>query len=294
MSQQSNQQQEMEHLLDDWANWPCFHDRPEVRRKLGGGTYNEAWLLGRGAEQMVLRRRRALRGNMLNPPGRLDFAVEAHAARRASYMHLGPTIHHSDPAREYLLMDYLPQNPEATMGKKPLTDRFDNILQTLEQVPHQGLPRMDYRHWVLDIWKAASMRGPAVLTPVAHWRTFLIKAATHLNRDVKCFCHNDINPGNVLLHESQLQMVDWEYSAIGNRYMDIAAILFHFPVNNRQLLQKYPDQTSLLAARTLTSFSSYIWYRAMEPQQEQAARWQKELTKYVRQLHDLRQARAAG
>lgn len=56
-------------------------------------------------------------------------------------------------------------------------------------------------------------------------------------------CHNDLSPGNILLG-SQLYVVDWEYSCIGDPVFDLAGISINFNLENeqeRQLFDTYID-----------------------------------------------------
>jgi tRNA A-37 threonylcarbamoyl transferase component Bud32 len=36
-------------------------------------------------------------------------------------------------------------------------------------------------------------------------------------------CHNDLNPGNIFVHDNQVTLIDWGDAALGNPYYDIAA-----------------------------------------------------------------------
>jgi len=55
------------------------------------------------------------------------------------------------------------------------------------------------------------------------------------------FCHNDLNQGNILF-DKRVQLIDWEYSSLNDRYFDLANIIIEFNFNKdeeRIFLTKY-------------------------------------------------------
>lgn len=43
-------------------------------------------------------------------------------------------------------------------------------------------------------------------------------------------CHNDLNPKNVLFSEA-IQLIDWEYAALNDRYFDLASVSVEFELS---------------------------------------------------------------
>lgn len=56
------------------------------------------------------------------------------------------------------------------------------------------------------------------------------------------FCHNDLNPANILFEEGRIWIIDWEAAASGNRYVDLASIcnfFIHTEAQQRTFLDFY-------------------------------------------------------
>lgn len=95
----------------------------------------------------------------------------------------------------------------------------------------------------------------------------------HTHPDDFCFCHNDLHLSHILATEP-LRIVDWEYSAIGNRYFDLAACAMVNEFNKNQT-EIFIDQYSTIARIPLSKvtdgveallpvvdFTNELWHNA--------------------------------
>jgi thiamine kinase-like enzyme len=60
-------------------------------------------------------------------------------------------------------------------------------------------------------------------------------------------CHNDLNPGNIFVHNDQVTFIDWGDAALGNPYYDIAAffVLNVIEAENQKLFFEHYDKKLL-------------------------------------------------
>lgn len=59
---------------------------------------------------------------------------------------------------------------------------------------------------------------------------------------VPVFCHNDTVPGNMILTENGLVLLDWEYSGVGDRFFDLGMLATYHDlddVQEEQLIEAY-------------------------------------------------------
>merc|ERR1712168_309481 len=63
-----------------------------------------------------------------------------------------------------------------------------------------------------------------------------------------CFCHNDLQELNIMVHNDNLTFIDWEYSSYGHRDFDIANFMseamYNYQVTNKEgyklTVENYP------------------------------------------------------
>lgn len=89
-------------------------------------------------------------------------------------------------------------------------------------------------------------------------------AITRLEQGPIRLCHNDLIPGNVLIAGDKYQIIDWEYSAMGSPYFDVAATLAALPSEQHT---KYlgaafpagPDREQIAAAQRVYEAVANAW-----------------------------------
>ncbi|AJQ93700.1 putative choline kinase involved in LPS biosynthesis [Gynuella sunshinyii YC6258] len=90
--------------------------------------------------------------------------------------------------------------------------------------------------------------------------------------DDRCLIHQDLHPGNVLVADGRMVIIDWEYSGIGNAWLELANVQHHWNFSMSQLQQlpvcrQYPakmvDQ-HLQQAEICNQILARLWYLARE------------------------------
>jgi thiamine kinase-like enzyme len=88
-----------------------------------------------------------------------------------------------------------------------------------------------------------------------------------------CFCHNDLAFDHIVINEPPI-IYDWEYSAISNRYFDIASCIAVNALNQTEeasLYAYYAQHAGVMlsevvakvaAMKPLVDFTNALWYKA--------------------------------
>ena len=91
-----------------------------------------------------------------------------------------------------------------------------------------------------------------------------------LERDTPYFCHNDLTEGNLMLHGDRLVAIDWEYTAMGSRYFDLAIAAGSRPAQEqrdvyRAALTDHVDDTLVRAGQRVASLVTALWQTRFTP-----------------------------
>ena len=107
------------------------------------------------------------------------------------------------------------------------------------------------------------------------WRAVMINAdcdalLSALETDEEFLCHNDLTAGNLMQSADQLIAIDWEYSAMGSRYFDVAIAGEHLlPHEWDQMVQTVfagaADNYLLGAGKRIASLVTALWQTLFAP-----------------------------
>ena len=79
-------------------------------------------------------------------------------------------------------------------------------------------------------------------------------------------CHHDWHPGNIVVTNRGWVLLDWEFAALGDPVMDVAAACQGFELDAAQIEQiahrLVPDENRLRQALCLMEAVAMVWYRA--------------------------------
>lgn len=120
------------------------------------------------------------------------------------------------------------------------------------QMPLSSTQRSQLLSAVLTLWQQP-IEAPAQDYPalIRHYASLaerlacpmtaaLIDTAQHWNPQHFCLIHQDIHPGNLLLTDQGIQLIDWEYAVCGNPWIDAVALdrMLSLSPAEKQLLQE--------------------------------------------------------
>ncbi|TXR53001.1 phosphotransferase [Reinekea thalattae] len=91
-------------------------------------------------------------------------------------------------------------------------------------------------------------------------------------------CHFDLHPDNIIETEQSLNLLDWEYAALGDPLIDLAFISQGFSLDEpqwQQLIATFkPDEDELDLARCLAKITELLWHEQRFPEQSQLDNYQ--------------------
>jgi len=243
-----------------WAIDPRPPGEPRVLRRLPGGESNESWLVAWGDTRLVLR----LDGLDPATPG-LDRVEEVALQGAAAAAGLAPQPRFG--GADFLVSDYVGDHVSECAGDDPAEDgegpdpadaearaRLLRAIHALK-VPARRLAPAAY----LEACEARAGAVPTALPARAREHC----AALAIPGDAPVLCHNDLTAANCLRHRGRLLAIDWEYAALGNRWLDRARATGDSAAAVEAYLQRPPtraERTALAAARALLPYLDALWY----------------------------------
>jgi len=207
---------------------PGLGDIRFIRRLSGGGGWNETWLAARGEERLVVR---------LDTPAVAALGLDRHAEtavlRSIAGRWLGPKLVYSDAERGVLVTSLLEgrtctpamlRNPRRLRALGTLLRRLHRTVVTPTGAEPLDLARSVARY--------ASIVGGAWARSTARAAARAIQSASGPRRE-PALCHNDPVAQNVLCGPA-LRLIDWEFAAPGDPLFDLAVVVGHNSLNERE------------------------------------------------------------
>jgi thiamine kinase len=189
------------------------------------GTGNSHWLLNTPSGSLVWRQ-------FGQAPGS-DHSRETLLLQQLQIHAWVPRLIKSFPSG--LLLEQVPgQHPVTPLLNPPQRERLLQLVKELWQQPCD-LPALNYEDLLFDYWQRTGYASPLqpllekLCKAVASW-----PALTQLT-------HHDLHAGNLLLENGQWVLLDWEYAAPGNPWIDAAAL-------DRWLILSDTEKSQLAAA----------------------------------------------
>ncbi len=231
-----------------WALEPRPPGEPRALRRLPGGESNESWLVAWGDRRLVLR----LDGVDPAAPG-LDRAEEVALQDAAAAAGLAPKPRFGEA--DFLVSDYLGDDGEGPDPADAVARaRLLRAIHAL-RVPARRLLPAAY----LEACEARAGLVPSALPARARERC----TALVVPGDAPVLCHNDLTAANCLRHRGRLLAIDWEYAALGNRWLDLARAAGGSAAAVEAYLGRPPtgeEHGALAAAAALLPYLDALWY----------------------------------
>jgi thiamine kinase-like enzyme len=236
---------------------------------LEGGNTNRNYRARLGGQEYVIR----LPGRDTDLLG-IDRDAESEAAAVAARLGLAPEVAARLHDPSCLVTAFAPgRTPdEEDLADPALLDRLARALATLHDSGEQVEARFDPFQIVERYAQTIRDRGatvPADHARASAWAERIEEALSGAAGHEPVLCHNDLLAGNLLVDDERLQIVDWEYAGMGDRYFDLG----NLAVNNgldadaqERLLTAYlgesPGERRLAALglmRYMSDFREAMW-----------------------------------
>ena len=202
--------------------WASAHYRWSV---LAGGLTNRSFLIERGTDRFVLR---------LNAPYtdifNLDRDTELKVLRVAAAEGLAPEAIYSNSEDGVLLSRYLPGTTwsPAHFQDAGNLERIAQLLTRVHALPLSGT-LFSAKEAAQTYTNALGLQGP--------WLSIAKRCQDIIERNrsdaVPVCCHNDTVAENIIETPS-LRLLDWEYAADNDAYFDLAVIVSHHQLGERE------------------------------------------------------------
>lgn len=256
----------LEQTLAQWRHWDCdppLPGPPEVISVLGQGLSNYSVLVA-AHRQFVVR----LDG--IDPAAHsLSRQGEWRSLATACRAGLAPRPRYFNPELASLVCDYLPPDEQQPAAIPDIAD----LLRRIHQLPsrHQ---RLDLGERLTVYEKRLAHRDSGLGRQLSSFGLpvrELLAAASRADPG-RVLCHNDLLRANRLYSNGRLFALDWEYSAMGSPWYDLAVVAAGDgldPDETDSLLDAYAGDRAGAAGRQLVGcyacvyrYLEILWYLA--------------------------------
>jgi thiamine kinase-like enzyme len=271
----------LEQTLAQWRHWDCdpaLPAAPRIVSVLTPGLSNVSVLVEAGHRFVV-------RIDGIDPAAHsINRQGEWHSLAAACRAGLAPRPRYFNPELGSLVCDYLEPDDRQPLAIADIA----RLLHGIHQLPPRH-HRLDLAERLLGYEKHLAQRDPARATELAPYRT-AVRGVLASASEVACpavLCHHDLLRANRLYSGGRLLALDWEYSAMGNPWYDLAVVIAGdslAAVEADRLLQAYlgrPASTGeyrlVLQLGCVYRYLELVWYLVQDHPSLDAALLQEKL-----------------
>ena len=214
-----NIQLKLQHTLAQWRQWDCqpaLRAAPTVVSVLAPGLSNFSVLVESG-QQFVVRM-----DGVDTVVHKLNRQGEWHSLEAAHRAGLAPRPRYFNPELGSLVCDYLKPDEQQPLHIADVA----GLLRGIHKLPARH-HRLDLAERLLSYEKRLAHRDPpraALLAPY-QWAVSQSLASAESGQQGTVLCHHDLLRANRLYSGGKLFALDWEYSAMGNCWYDLAVVV---------------------------------------------------------------------
>lgn len=268
-----NIQLKLEHTLAQWRRWQCkpaLSQAPEVASVFGQGLSNFSVLVEDGAQSGG--RRFVVRIDGISPAANgINRQAEWRVMQSAHSAGLAPRPCYFNPELGSLVCDYLPPDEHQP------TDIIEiaSLLRRIHQLPPRH-HRLELAERILGYEKQLQHRGEPPAGELALYRDQLSTVLQRIStpEQPSVLCHNDLLRANRIFCDQKLRAIDWEYSAMGSPWFDLAVTATGDDLGSagrEELLEAYlqrpactNDRLQLQLHSCVYRYLEILWYQATD------------------------------
>ena len=247
--------------VDSWVQWPQeLTERPRLERQLGGAS-NSTFLVISGEKAFAIR----LNTQQLLPG--LNRAAERWALGQSGLGNIVPSLVYWTP--EFIVSAYQQGEQFDLARHSELLPKIARQLAQVHSLPVPEFPALDPFAHLSDYLENRQIVRTELLN--------LCEASVRKNRPtskVYRLCHNDLNPGNILVTTTGIVFLDWEYANVTSPAFDIAVFAATQGLTNQQLetfLDFYGGTANIASVKyyqRLYGLLEILWWRLKTGNQE--------------------------
>jgi thiamine kinase len=266
----------LEQTLAQWRHWHCepaLGEAPKIIDILTGGISNYSIRVASGQDFVVRIDGISPTQIGLNRQGEYRTLQDAHRAG------LAPCPRYFNPDLGSLVCDFLPPDDAPEQQSSSVAA----LLRSIHDLPARR-HRLDHSERALRYEKIIQRKGRQLNTELLASREQVRALLQQLNDDGSdelVLCHNDLLLANRLPSGGQLWAIDWEYSAMGSRWYDLAVTIAGDALNKEQatlLVENYlgrdgsaQEWQQLHSWGCVYRYLELLWYLASDPPDESLA-----------------------
>lgn len=153
---------------------------------------------------------------------------EAYALGIARKLGLDSTFVHEDPIEGWKISRFIPGCIEFDYEDEAQVDAAMELIRRLHRSSETSPWSLDFHVRILGMLEQASYPIPdgfsELCATIDEVDAFLAR-----ERGEKVFCHNDFYGPNILVKDGRLQLIDWEYAAMGEYGCDLGNFIAQTP-----------------------------------------------------------------
>lgn len=195
---------------------------------LGQGTCNHHWQIDTESQSYIWRQFGP------TPPG-ASRDNERHVLKQLQHFDWAPKLVLDRP-EGLLFHAEIPSETRISALKPEQRKKLINAILTLWQQPI-AVTAMDYRNLIHHYAQLADPYPENKLT-------YLLDSVSHWKIDDFCLIHQDIHADNLVITDQGILLIDWEYTTLGNPWIDAVALDRMLTLNTsekKQLESHLPD-----------------------------------------------------
>ena len=198
---------------------PVIPNSPITIKRLteGFSPWANSYLLQSGEERFVLRHIRHREGRFREVFASIFFAQNK----------IAPAVEYFDYSAGVVMMRYVPNDP-STLGH--LDDPQLKQIAKKFAVIHSGPPlkkRAEIENSTLITERRVTLNGYIKASPAFFLQQYALMQLDYLTALVRQthYCHNDVNPNNLLATTNDFYFIDWEAGGVNDPFLDLATVV---------------------------------------------------------------------
>ena len=250
---------DIEYILSRWEEWAAV--KPKLLKPLGGHS-NKSYLVQAGQEKFVIRI------NIADQTLGVDRQREIKVLNRIKGFDFSPTILAQN--EHYMVTKFIEVEQDQALPPEEMAKLF-KLIHGLSYTEGTVLNPFEKINDYLEKISEENQK----LQQVNHSIQNLIEDSVQsLEKNINCFCHNDLLPENIMQTKQGIKIIDWEYAQLGNPLFDLAVYMEHMEysdIESKRLLLAYDktiDPALLTKWRLVVVFINLLWWKIKKPRED--------------------------
>lgn len=200
----------------------------------------------------------------------INRAAEAQGEAIASALGLDSTFIHEDPSDGWKLSRFLDGCVELDYHDAENVKRALGLIRILHEADESVDSSFDLMHEAARIEGLLRERSVSMPKDFAEMKQAAIAASAIASKHAarRCLCHNDFYPPNILLHDGNMVLIDWEYCGMSDYASDLGVFICCCPDYSYEdalnviswYFGRKPTDEELVHCVAMIAVASFYWF----------------------------------